>query len=61
MRAQIDFKQNELYQIGYKEGFIEGQNKAIKAIEKQLRLAYLSRPVVLKADDFQRTQQRGLS
>jgi len=36
------------YQKGYQDGFKEGQTQMFKLFEKQLRLAYMSRPIVIK-------------
>jgi len=36
------------YQKGYYDGFMEGQSRAFQIMEKQLTLAYLSRPIVIQ-------------
>ncbi|HHU80558.1 MAG TPA: hypothetical protein GXZ35_04395 [Acholeplasmataceae bacterium] len=47
----IDIRESSVYRRGYNEGYFEGFNNAIKIFQKDLELARLSRPVVIKINN----------
>lgn len=46
-----EYKFSDVYRRGYHEGYFEGFNNAIKIFQKDLELARLSRPVVIKINN----------
>jgi flagellar biosynthesis/type III secretory pathway protein FliH len=59
MGAAIDFRQTREYQMGYSEGYKEGQIKAYENMRPQLELFFATQPikVIVTTEEIERMRR----